>query len=60
MMRQPMTREAFFAWAEAQEEHYEFDGSQPLTMPASNLGHSRCLISLGRIFAAIPPTPVCW
>jgi Uma2 family endonuclease len=38
-----MTREAFFAWAEAQEERYEFDGIQPVPMTGGNLGHS-CLI----------------
>lgn len=39
-VRQPMTREAFFAWAEAQDERYEFDGFRPVAMTGGNLGHS--------------------
>ena len=27
-LRKPMSREAFFDWAEAQDERYEFDGEQ--------------------------------
>jgi Uma2 family endonuclease len=42
-LRKPMTREAFFAWAEAQEGRYEFDGLRPVAMTGGNLGHS-CLI----------------
>ncbi len=36
-----MTRQAFFPWAEAQEERYEFDGSHPVAMTGGNLRHSR-------------------
>jgi Uma2 family endonuclease len=39
-LRKPMTREAFFAWAEAQEGRYEFDGVQPVAMTGGNLGHN--------------------
>ena len=39
-LQKPVTREAFFAWAEVQNEHYEFDGVQPVTMADTNLGHS--------------------
>ena len=39
-LRKPMTRDEFFAWAEAQEERYEFDGFQPVAMTGGNLGHS--------------------
>ncbi len=36
----PWTREAFFAWAEAQEERYEFDGIAPVAMTGGTAGHS--------------------
>ena len=39
-LQKPMTREAFFAWAEVQEGRYEFDGFQPVAMTGGNLGHS--------------------
>ena len=40
-IRKPWTQEQFFAWAEAQEEPYEFDGFQPVAMTGGNAGHSR-------------------
>jgi hypothetical protein len=39
-LRKPMSRQEFFAWAEAQDERYEFDGFQPVAMTGDNLGHS--------------------
>ena len=40
-LRQPvMTREAFFVWAEAQEDRYEFDGFAPVAMTGGTIGHS--------------------
>ena len=38
-LRKPMTREQFFAWAEAQEERYEFDGGQPIAMTGGTNAH---------------------
>ncbi len=40
-LKQPWTRESFFAWAEAQEERYEFDGSQPVAMVGSTVNHNQ-------------------
>jgi len=40
-LRKPWTQERFFAWAEAQEIRYEFDGFQPVAMTGGNVGHSR-------------------
>jgi len=31
-LRKSWTQEQFFAWAEAQDERYEFDGIQPVAM----------------------------
>jgi Uma2 family endonuclease len=39
----PMTRDAFFVWAEAQPERYEFDGFQPVAMTGGDLRHSRLI-----------------
>jgi Uma2 family endonuclease len=50
-LRKPMTREAFFAWAEAQEGRYEFDGFQPVAMTGGNLGHSRMIRNINRQLA---------
>jgi len=50
-LRKPMTREAFFAWAEAQEERYEFDGIQPVAMTGGNLDHSRIIRNINRQLA---------
>jgi len=61
-LRKPMNREAFFAWAEAQEGRYEFDGVQPVAMTGGNLDHS-CLIGninrhLGNRLAGRPCRPM--
>jgi Uma2 family endonuclease len=50
-LRKPMTREAFFAWAEAQDVRHEFDGSQPVAMSGGNLDHSRILRNINRQLA---------
>ncbi len=42
-LRKTMTRDAFFAWAEAQDVRYEFDGFQPVAMTGGDLGHSRVI-----------------
>jgi len=45
-LRKTWTQEQFFAWAEAQNERYEFDGVQPVAMTGGNAAHSvvlRCL-----------------
>lgn len=36
----PWTQEQFFAWAEAQDVRYEFDGVQPVAMTGGNAGHA--------------------
>jgi len=36
-----MSREEFFAWAEAQNERYEFDGFEPVAMTGGNNRHSQ-------------------
>ena len=50
-LRKPWTQAEFFAWAEAQETRYEFDGFQPVAMTggsggASTIG-SNLIIALG-------------
>jgi Uma2 family endonuclease len=47
-VRKPWTQEQFFAWAEAQEARYEFDGFQPEAMTGGNAGHGRLMRSLHR------------
>jgi Uma2 family endonuclease len=39
-LRKAWTQEQFFAWAEAQDGRYEFDGAQPVAMTGGNAGHS--------------------
>jgi hypothetical protein len=36
----PMTREIFYAWAQADGGRYEFDGVQPVAMADVTIGHS--------------------
>ncbi len=43
-----MTRDQFFAWAEAQDARYEFDGSQPVAMTRGNVNHNRIAFNLHR------------
>lgn len=48
-LRQPrMTREQFFAWAEAQDRRYEFDGFQPVAMVGSTLNHNHIVRNIHR------------
>lgn len=51
-IRKPWTQEQFFAWAEAQEMRYEFDGFQPVAMNGGNAGHNRMLRNLHRALDA--------
>ncbi len=39
-LQNPWTQERFFAWAEAQDLRYEFDGFQPVAMTGGNARHS--------------------
>jgi Uma2 family endonuclease len=39
-IRKSWTQEQFFAWAEAQDARYEFDGSRPVAMTGGNNAHS--------------------
>jgi Uma2 family endonuclease len=39
-LHKPWTQERFFAWAQAQDVRYEFDGVQPVAMTGGNAGHS--------------------
>src|SRR5580658_919548 len=41
-----MTRDQFFAWAEAQEARYEFDGFEPVAMTGGNLNHNRIAFNI--------------
>jgi Uma2 family endonuclease len=36
-----MSREQFFAWAEAQDIRHEFDGVEPVAMTGGTVNHSR-------------------
>jgi len=40
-LQKPWTPERFLAWAETQDERYEFDGIQPVAMTGGNAGHNR-------------------
>jgi len=51
-LRKPWTQEQFFAWAEAQETPYEFDGFQPVAMTGGSVGHSRIMRDLHRALDA--------
>ena len=42
-----MTREAFFDWAEARDEPYEFDGFQPVAMTGGTINHNQMIGNLG-------------
>jgi Uma2 family endonuclease len=49
-LRKPrMTRDEFFAWAEAQDKRYEFDGFQPVAMTGGTANHN--LIAQNLYFA---------
>jgi Uma2 family endonuclease len=41
-LRKPrMTREEFFAWAQARDTRYEFDGFEPVAMTGGTANHSQ-------------------
>ena len=40
-LRRAMTQDEFFAWAEAQEGRYEFDGFQPIAMTGGSIDHNQ-------------------
>lgn len=42
-LRKPMTQEEFFAWAETQDERYEFNDFQAIAMTGGDLRHSRLI-----------------
>jgi hypothetical protein len=45
-LRKPGRQEEFFAWAEAQDTRYGFDGSQPVAMTGGNVTHNRLIRNL--------------
>jgi len=47
-LRKPWTQAEFFAWAEAQETRYEFDGFQPAATTGGNINHNRVMWGLHR------------
>jgi Uma2 family endonuclease len=51
-LRKPWTQDRFFAWAEAQDVRYEFDGVQPVAMTGGNAGHSVVIRGLHRTLDA--------
>ncbi len=42
-----MTREQFFAWAQAQDARHEFDGVRPVAMTGGTMSHSQITGNLG-------------
>ena len=50
-LRKAMTQQEFFAWAEAQDTRYEFDGFQPVAMTGGNIVHSRVIRNVNRQLA---------
>jgi Uma2 family endonuclease len=40
-LRTPMSVEQFLAWAETQDQRYEFDGFQPVAMTGGTIRHNR-------------------
>ncbi|HEY1930410.1 MAG TPA: Uma2 family endonuclease [Acetobacteraceae bacterium] len=47
VLRRPaMTRDQFFAWAEADGGRWEFDGFEPVAMTGGNLSHSQIGVNL--------------
>jgi Uma2 family endonuclease len=47
-LRKPWTQDQFFIWAHSQEERYEFDGFQPVSMTGGNINHGLIMRSLHR------------
>ena len=51
-LREPWTPDQFFAWAEAQEGRWEFDGSRPVAMTGGTVGHAVIVRNLHRALDA--------
>jgi Uma2 family endonuclease len=51
-LRKPWTQEQFFAWAEAQEGRWEFDGFRPVAMTGGTIGHAVVMRNLHRALDA--------
>ena len=47
-LQNPWTQDGFFAWAQAQDIRYEFDGLQPVAMTGGSVAHSRVIRALHR------------
>jgi Uma2 family endonuclease len=43
-----MTRDQFFAWAQARDGRYEFDGCGPVAMTGGSINHNRITLNLHR------------
>jgi Uma2 family endonuclease len=51
-LQQPWTVERFLAWTEAQDDRYEFDGTQPVAMAGGTVNHARIMRNLHRALDA--------
>jgi Uma2 family endonuclease len=51
-IRNPWTQEQFFAWTEAQDTPYEFDGAQPVAITGGTAGHALITRALHRALDA--------
>jgi Uma2 family endonuclease len=57
-LRRPMSRDEFLAWAEAQEERYEFDGFQPVAMTGGINNHGTITSNLhGQLYMRLRGKP---
>jgi Uma2 family endonuclease len=46
-LRKPrMTRDEFFAWAQTQDQGYEFDGFEPVAMTGGNINHDEITFNI--------------
>ena len=45
-LQRAWTQAEFFAWAEAQDERYEFDGFRPVAMTGGNANHSAITVNI--------------
>ena len=48
LQKPPMTRDEFFAWAQAQEARYEFDGFRPVAMTGGTITNARIVRNILR------------
>jgi len=51
-LQKPWTPERFLAWAEAQEDRYEFDGIRPVAMTGGNQNHDRITVNIATALRA--------